>query len=284
MSELERIIHDLRVRIDALERAIPSLRDAAPASGDDERGDSHLSGGAAHTQLSRRRLLRQTAQAAAATAVAGALLHNGVNDASAEHSSNSVDANVVHAHRVFAQELKITGEEGAAGIVVTTTNGASAASIYNDGTGTGLRADSKGEGPGVIGMAIAEDVAGWGVIGVGAYGVAGQSYTTEPGYHGVWGLSVANGGHGVFGEGKDGATGVLGEGRIAIHGKSTATSGYAGVFEGGKAQLRIVPGNTAGQPTSGYHQKGELYLDRNANLWLCTAAGSPGTWKRVAVV
>ncbi len=68
-----------------------------------------------------------------------------------------------------------------------------------------------------------------------------------------------------------GATGVKGEG----------TSGYGAQFQGGKAQLRIVPKRTAGRPTTGNHAKGEVYMDSAATLWVCTVGGVPGTWRRI---
>ncbi|MEJ7655126.1 MAG: hypothetical protein WKH64_18215 [Chloroflexia bacterium] len=36
-----------------------------------------------------------------------------------------------------------------------------------------------------------------------------------------------------------------------------------------------------GKPTTGAHLIGELFLDRAAALWICTASGTPGTWRRV---
>ncbi len=83
----------------------------------------------------------------------------------------------------------------------------------------------------------------------------------------VWGHSS---GIGVRGSG--GTHGVDGIG----------TNGYGGQFQGGKAQLRIVPkpaGNTG--PPSGSHSKGEIYMDSQADLYVCTAGGATPTWKQV---
>jgi hypothetical protein len=38
--------------------------------------------------------------------------------------------------------------------------------------------------------------------------------------------------------------------------------------------LRLVPGSTAGNPTSGAHSKGELYMDSAARLFVCTKGGT----------
>jgi hypothetical protein len=46
--------------------------------------------------------------------------------------------------------------------------------------------------------------------------------------------------------------------------------------------LSIVPGTTVGQPTTGFHNKGEIYVDSQAALFVCITDGNPGTWLRVA--
>ena len=50
--------------------------------------------------------------------------------------------------------------------------------------------------------------------------------------------------------------------------RGSSVSGYGGHFSGGKAQVRLVPASTAGKPTMGSHQKGELYMDSAATLWV----------------
>jgi hypothetical protein len=45
-----------------------------------------------------------------------------------------------------------------------------------------------------------------------------------------------------------------------------------------------VPAGVAGPPTSGTHGQGELYVDVNGLLYLCTVAGSPGTWQQIMTV
>ena len=37
----------------------------------------------------------------------------------------------------------------------------------------------------------------------------------------------------------------------------------------------------AGPPTTGFHEAGELSLDANADLYLCKASGTPGTWNLI---
>jgi len=55
-----------------------------------------------------------------------------------------------------------------------------------------------------------------------------------------------------------------------------------GHFQGVKAQLMLKPkGGTAGKPTTGAHAQGEISMDSAATLWVCTVAGTPGTWRKV---
>jgi hypothetical protein len=60
---------------------------------------------------------------------------------------------------------------------------------------------------------------------------------------------------------------------------------YGASLSGGKAPLRLFPAPTAGAPAaaSGLHRKGELYVDAQGQLFLCTAEGTPGTWAQVQV-
>ncbi len=60
---------------------------------------------------------------------------------------------------------------------------------------------------------------------------------------------------------------------------------YGAELGGGKAPVLLVPASAAGRPqaASGAHAKGELYVDANGDLFLCTASGTPGTWVKVAV-
>ena len=124
---------------------------------------------------------------------------------------------------------------------------------------------------------------GAGVLGTGADGVLGRGQI-----HGVAGVSLTRDntyvGIGVYGQSE------VGPGVAAI---SSATDrfgavdgialreGYGGRFQGGKAQLMLVPGQTAGVPTAGDHRKGEIYMDLAADLWVCVGDGAPGTWKKV---
>lgn len=57
---------------------------------------------------------------------------------------------------------------------------------------------------------------------------------------------------------------------------------YGGEFFGGLAEVRLRPGGAAPITLTNAHQAGELYEDQDGTLWICTAAGSPGTWREIA--
>lgn len=138
--------------------------------------------------------------------------------------------------------------------------------VYGEHTGTsgyGVVGDGKGEsGAGVLGR----NPDGTGVLG----------QTSQAGYGGITGEHTGTSGYGVIGLGKGSAnSGVLGRN----------SSGYGGQFEGGKAQLRLKPGGSAGKPTTGTHTKGEIYMDSAGTLFVCTASTTSTTaakWKRVS--
>ncbi len=167
-------------------------------------------------------------------------------------------------------------------------------------TGRNTRTDGTGvRGVGAKRGVLGESTNNIGVEGRGKNGVFGESST--PGQNGVWGKHT-NQGAGVSGEGRVGVLGFSHEdgwnavwGRHTTNGRGVAgdsaqgtgvygesTRGYGGQFQGGKAQLRLVPGSAAGKPTSGSHAKGELYMDSRATLFVCTVGGTPGTWRRFA--
>jgi len=235
-------------------------------------------------QLSRRWVLRRGMQAAAATVVAGVLVQRKTQEAHATHSSTIVDAIGVYAH------------------VVDSANDGSSYGVYgatnSDPEGwAGVHGQNNGAGPGLVGKSLA----GVGVIGKGVNGVRGESTATGKaasyGMHtgagegyGVIGDAAGSSGVGVLGRHTLG-TGVRGEGKTGVHGKATSGngvfgesgSGYGAVLKGGRAAIRLVPATTVGKPTTGNHQIGELYLDKVGTLFICTAAGTPGIWKKVTV-
>jgi hypothetical protein len=120
----------------------------------------------------------------------------------------------------------------------------------------------------------------------GVHGVTdanGQAGVRGEGGTGVWGRSEKNGYSGVYGQHTGSGFGVVGDGRgsgrAGVLGRNS--TGYGGTFQGGQAQLKLEPGKSAGKPTTGAHTKGELYMDSEATLFVCTASASPGTWRRL---
>ena len=71
----------------------------------------------------------------------------------------------------------------------------------------------------------------------------------------------------------------LGTGVVGFTGGAGA---YGGEFFGGLAEVRLRPGGEAPITLTNAHAVGELYEDATGELWLCTAAGSPGTWRQIA--
>jgi hypothetical protein len=245
-------------------------------------------------RVSRRALLSKAGAAAVAAVAAGTLLYP--REAEAHSTTNIINAESVNAHwiRVVPHDTSLGN-----GIQSQVDNNLYAAvKGDNFGFGPGVWGQNLGsagdEGPGVEGLGRpgvkgrGMDSSSHGVEGEGLAGVVGKSSTT--GFEGVYGQHTGSLGFGVVGDGtgaagagilgrNSGGDGVQGEGANGVHGK--ATGGYGGLFEGGKAQLRITPKGTAGRPTTGAHSKGELYMDSAAALFVCTASGTPGKWRKV---
>jgi hypothetical protein len=230
--------------------------------------------------VSRRRVLLQAASVAAGALAVGTMLDQRTHEASASHGSD-IDANLVLAHRV-----RVTTDTDTDGVLASTnTEGDISAGVTGINTGTG---------PGVIGSASN----GTGALGMGLIGIMGRSST--PDYGAAYGLHTDNG-YGVVGDGHGTTTsgvlgrntlgeGVRGEGKTGVRGKSPSGTGvvgdggtgYGGTFRGTRAQVRLSPTARTGKPTTGYHQTGELYLDKTGTLYICTVSGTPGTWRRVS--
>ncbi|MHA3701632.1 hypothetical protein ACXR2U_05565 [Jatrophihabitans sp. YIM 134969] len=161
--------------------------------------------------------------------------------------------------------------------------------------------------PGILGAGLAIGVRGYADGGSGSAGVQGFSTSgrgvdgSSAAGEGVYGEAPLVGVHGVSSTG-DGAygrstsgtgvhaysssgTGVQATGDGTAPGvDATSNKGYGVVAKGGRAPLRLVPSAKAGKPTTGSHVLGELYVDKAGVLFLCTVAGTPGTWKKVALV
>jgi hypothetical protein len=186
----------------------------------------------------------------------------------------------------------INAVSGIGGIGVSGLSGSDGYGVYGNGGAAGVygtvedfRTDSFGVqgvrsrdvdgnvtgGAGVYG----ENEDGDGIHGVSSGG--GGTGVKGEGTFGVLGISATTGGFGVWGQHTSSGPGVNGDSNSGpgVHGKST--SGYGGVFEGGKAQLRLKPSSAATHPPSG--ALGDLFLDKNKRLWFCKGGT---TWKQLA--
>ncbi|MGO8947740.1 MAG: hypothetical protein ACLQUY_08770 [Ktedonobacterales bacterium] len=110
---------------------------------------------------------------------------------------------------------------------------------------------------------------GSGVYGVGPeYGVFGTSYVGA----GVYGLS-AHGGIGVLGQ------------AVNVTARGIQSGGQGGQFIGQQAALNLSSMATSpGVPAGSGHDTGDIYVDSNTTLWVCTAGGTPGTFVRLTSV
>src|SRR5437868_10921321 len=78
-------------------------------------------------------------------------------------------------------------------------------------------------------------------------------------------------------EGTSGQLGVVGNGFIGV----TGSGDVGGFFSGNLAAISLQPQDSAGAPTSGDYSRGDMLVDANGALYLCTAEGNPGTWARL---
>ena len=123
---------------------------------------------------------------------------------------------------------------------------------------------------------------------LGGMGVFGSSEGAENPFasgfsFGVVGTAGTDAGYGLFGYNPTGTSsvGVLGR---ADAGTGVIASSFTGISlyvrNSGRILQDLRP--TAGAPTTGSFTKGEMIRDLDGAMYICTASGSPGTWKRVA--
>lgn len=62
---------------------------------------------------------------------------------------------------------------------------------------------------------------------------------------------------------------------------NTARGGYPLGLAGATAATRYVGATTSGAPASGTFAVGDFVIDQSGALYVCTVAGSPGTWSGV---
>lgn len=70
--------------------------------------------------------------------------------------------------------------------------------------------------------------------------------------------------------------------KLATTAYADANTGKALELTGATAATRYVGGTTSGSPGSGTFAKGDFVIDQTGTVWICTTAGSPGTWTQVS--
>ena len=252
--------------------------------------------------LSRRRLLLGGGATAAATAAA---LVASSEPAAANTQGQSWTLG--GSNTATALTTLSAGIANSPALKVTNTSTVGSGIVAQAGTSAGLAAtgavlgDSQARN-GVVGLSSAK----YGVLGRnGVYsgsipdaagGVMGESDTDV----GVLGASntgtavigLSGGSYGVLGVGDDyvGTAGMSDNG-IGVYGQSDksagvrgdASKGPGGIFGSPYAQLALASVGERLVPTSDtvHHAVGEIVLDLNADVWLCTVAGTPGTWRKL---
>ena len=89
------------------------------------------------------------------------------------------------------------------------------------------------------------------------------------------GTPFTSGGGGVASV--DGHTGV-----VDLSGTYAGIGGpFAPSTTGATAATQYVGGTTSGAPTTGAHVVGDWVVDRTGKIWVCTSAGTPGTWTQL---
>lgn len=77
-------------------------------------------------------------------------------------------------------------------------------------------------------------------------------------------------GIGLWGNSDYGGIGVLGGGGIGVQ------------AVGSRAALMLQPSGTAPRGRGDAHARGEVVHDSSGDVWMCVAAGTPGTWRKLA--
>ncbi len=247
------------------------------------------------TTTSRRGLLALAGGAAVAAATAGAVLSaaqpaaaagvpvtvgDRVQSAAAPLSSTQIDygaassspgTNLFNVHD-FGSNLDFNEGQPAAvagyaanlvtiGVAGHSTRGANGASIGVMGV------SSVNAGTGVSGTAFTD--------GIGVSGNCGNNGL------GVSGLTVGTAAYGVFGfASKPDSFGVGGTSSAGTGVAAVSTTGVA-LNVGGNGRMVLASNLTAGAPTTGARVAGEVVRDGNGDLYICYAAGTPGSWRKL---
>ena len=119
------------------------------------------------------------------------------------------------------------------------------------------------------------------------FGYAGGSAFTDGGRfesdNGAGGTGLSAISRGNVGIGVE-AT-AMGPAGVGVSGVATHPTGTGAAASGDHAALRLTPWSGSRLAPTGdtaFHEAGDLVADGQGNLWLCAAAGMPGTWRKLA--
>jgi len=270
-------------RIAELERENQSLRAAASESRDGaKQGESlprrDVLKGAAYALGAASLSLMGTQRAEAAT---GYMQYGATNDAGTLLTRLGSST--------YKWTLELTNADPSTGrALVATSNGGNAvdAVVQGNSFGNGVNVRVYGLGHGV-----------WVEKPSGAYqGHAVLAYQKDPTslYAAIAGVT-SGAGPGLHGRGEGSGSGVWGEindsskTQAAIIGTTEGTGpaiegrsvlGRGGVFQGNKAQLRLIASAATTKPAKG--SRGDLFVDSTGRLWYCKTGGSTTGWKQLA--
>lgn len=79
--------------------------------------------------------------------------------------------------------------------------------------------------------------------------------------------------NGIYGYTESPGAGIVGYGNSG--------TGIGVLAKGGRSHVYLEPLGIAGPARADAHAIGELIEDTNGDLWLCVAAGTPGTWRKL---
>jgi hypothetical protein len=192
-------------------------------------------------------------------------------------------------------ETSANGNNGVLGADISTGGGSGVLGLSTNGSGVYGQTSKGGQGgaAGVVGSDLSTG-GGIGVRGQSTVGSGVSGVTTGDNSNGVIGNDDSvGGGFGVKGVSNNGvgvyamttgnsnnAVVAFDNGAVGGFGLNAGSSNGIGIFaNGGVAPILLNPSATAGPPSIGTHQVGEIYVDSAGVFWGCVAGGTPGTWR-----
>lgn len=268
-------IRQLEQEVAALKSLLPQTSDSRPVVVSVGAADGTFNDIDSDERSSRRSMLR-LAGAGAIGAVGAALV--GVQSAAAANGISLLGASNTTPNLT---EIAYTGSTGGDAFLFSAPAVTGGTSGVFFGVVTG-RSNTLTVPNGVSGATAVSGSAG--VVGeataIGSVGVLGLTATVNS--IGVQGQSSGN--IGVAVQGQSFGPGSIGGSFLGVTAGVTSSSstGLGGSFSGGLAALKVASSNPAPRARANAHARGEIDTDTNGDLWLCTVAGSPGTWRKIA--